>query len=288
MKRLILSVVVIMFAHSFLNGQTLEITSFPILDKSQGMFIDWGSYTAEKLDTSAYVVTYDSSAMVDTLLRENYFSKNILLIGHNVNKFLPKNKLTYDLVRTKGGVNYQVCENQHHVFFYEAIYSDRRTGQTITTERLCQDDFIVTEDTPTQLWSLKDEKRIIGEYECSLAECDFRGRHYYAWYAEDIPLPYGPWKLGGLPGLIVSAYDTDHQYEYSMTEITPESIPIFKINYEYVNTDRIKLNKLINELLHKPVIYYSNHLHRGGFRMPARRLAEERDIVYQYDAIERD
>mgnify|MGYP003291992414 CR=1 FL=1 len=234
MKRLILSLIIVLFVHSASNGQTLAVSSFPIHDRTQGLFLDWGSYTAEKLDTSVYAVTYDSSVMIDTLLRESFQSRHVLLIGRNVNKFLPKDKLTYDLSRTKGSTNLSVCDNQHHVFFYEAIYSDRRTGQTITTERLCQDDFIVTEDTPTQQWSLKDEKMIIGEYECSLAECDFRGRHYYAWYTEDIPISYGPWKLGGLPGLIVSAYDIDHQYEFTMSEFVTDNIPIFRINYDYI------------------------------------------------------
>lgn len=288
MKRFAFTFLVLMSAHYLIHGQTLATSSFPIHGWTDVHFIDWGSYTMEKLDTSVYAVTYNSSIMVDTLLRDNFYSTHVLLVGHNVNKYLQKDKLTYDLSRTKGSANLRVCENQHPALFYETVYQHLDSGLTTTTERLCQDDFMVTEDTPIQEWSLIDEKKIIGDYMCSLAECHFRGRHYYAWYTEDIPMPYGPWKLGGLPGLIVSAYDIDHQYEFTMTEFGTESIPIFRINYDYIETDRKHLNKLINEILHKPAVYKANHLHKGGWRINAGVLAKERDIVYQYDAIEKD
>lgn len=48
-----------------------------------------------------------------------------------------------------------------------------------------------------------------------LATADFRGRHWTAWFATDIPVSDGPWKLGGLPGLILEAYDKGHQYTFT-------------------------------------------------------------------------
>ena len=48
-----------------------------------------------------------------------------------------------------------------------------------------------------------------------LATADFRGRRWTAWFATDIPVSDGPWKLGGLPGLILEAYDKGHQYTFT-------------------------------------------------------------------------
>ena len=48
-----------------------------------------------------------------------------------------------------------------------------------------------------------------------LATSDFRGRRWTARFATDIPVSDGPWKLGGLPGLILEAYDKGHQYTFT-------------------------------------------------------------------------
>lgn len=42
-------------------------------------------------------------------------------------------------------------------------------------------------------------------YECVMAESDYHGRRWRAWFSPDLPLPFGPWKLHGLPGLILKA-----------------------------------------------------------------------------------
>ena len=288
MKHTFIAFLLLMSAHVLCYGQTLGIESVTYNGHSECLLLDSGKYTATTLDTAKFSVTYKSRVLVDTLSKEPFDSHHILLIGDNVNKFLPKDKLRYELSTIKGSFNFDAVKNQHHVFFYEAIYQDRRTGQTTTTDRLCEDDFITTENTPYQDWTLSDEKKVIGQYECTLAECDFRGRHYFAWYTEEIPMPYGPWKLGGLPGLIVSAYDLDHHYEYNMTEFGTDSTPIFIINYNYIEVNRDRLNILTNEVLHKPVIYMSNHFHLTTRFIPPQRMAKERDIVYQYDAIERN
>ena len=52
------------------------------------------------------------------------------------------------------------------------------------------------------------------------AECDFRGRHYIAWFNPKIPIPDGPWKLRGLPGLIIEAYDEKKHVQFNFTSLT--------------------------------------------------------------------
>ncbi len=63
------------------------------------------------------------------------------------------------------------------------------------------------EVTPKINWTLLDEIKTIGGFECKKAVCFFRGRNFEAWYSTKIPLPFGPWKLNGLPGLILEASD---------------------------------------------------------------------------------
>ena len=68
--------------------------------------------------------------------------------------------------------------------------------------------FYLKEEIPTFEWKIsKTETKKIGKFDCTKATTTFRGRTYTAWFAKAIPVPYGPWKLGGLPGLILEAYD---------------------------------------------------------------------------------
>ena len=51
----------------------------------------------------------------------------------------------------------------------------------------------------------------------------FRGRLYTAWYYPDIPLPIGPWKLQGLPGIILEAYDAEAFFHAVFQAVGPAS-----------------------------------------------------------------
>ena len=56
---------------------------------------------------------------------------------------------------------------------------------------------------------LSDSVKIIENYTCLMAKGHVRGRDYTVWFTPDIPVSAGPWKLWGLPGLIVSAASDD-------------------------------------------------------------------------------
>lgn len=76
------------------------------------------------------------------------------------------------------------------------------------------DEFIVSEEFPVQDWEIHDETKEIGNYTCQKATCTFKGRNYTAWFTAELPIPYGPWKLHGLPGLILSAYDDKQEVSF--------------------------------------------------------------------------
>ncbi|MCX7546841.1 GLPGLI family protein [Xanthomarina sp. F1114] len=72
-------------------------------------------------------------------------------------------------------------------------------------------DFYVAEKTPKIEWKLEKETKKIADFTAHKATGKFRGRTYTAWYVLEIPLPFGPWKLQGLPGLILEAHDEDKE-----------------------------------------------------------------------------
>src|SRR3712207_1960357 len=50
---------------------------------------------------------------------------------------------------------------------------------------------------------IPDDTIRVSGYLCNKAQINYAGRNYTAWYAIDIPIPYGPFKFWGLPGLIL-------------------------------------------------------------------------------------
>ncbi|MDR1554258.1 MAG: GLPGLI family protein, partial [Prevotellaceae bacterium] len=76
-----------------------------------------------------------------------------------------------------------------------------------------------SETIPTQDWTITEDTLTIVDYLCQKATCTFRGRNFTAWFAMDIPIQNGPWKFGGLPGLILKVYDDDKLYEFECVKI---------------------------------------------------------------------
>lgn len=69
-------------------------------------------------------------------------------------------------------------------------------------------------------WNLLQDTARINSVFCRKAVCTWRGRNYVAWYAPSIPISNGPWKFGGLPGLIIEVYDTDGVSYWKMNRLT--------------------------------------------------------------------
>lgn len=81
---------------------------------------------------------------------------------------------------------------------------------------------------------------VIG-YECQMAEADYHGRHWKVWFTTDLPLPFGPWKFRGLPGLVLKA-ETEGGFSFTTTGLqgTDRIISQIYSSNEYKKTDRRK------------------------------------------------
>ncbi|MGE8430065.1 MAG: GLPGLI family protein [Sphingobacterium sp.] len=77
----------------------------------------------------------------------------------------------------------------------------------------------------SQDWEITDETKTIGGYLCQKATCRFKGRDYTAWFTTELPFSFGPWKLHGLPGLILSVQDSknDVSWEYAGFQKQPSN-----------------------------------------------------------------
>lgn len=69
-------------------------------------------------------------------------------------------------------------------------------------------------------WELTTDKKYIDSFECFKAKTYFRGRHYIAWYSLGLAIPNGPWKIGGLPGLVIETYDENKDIYFLLKRFT--------------------------------------------------------------------
>ena len=74
-------------------------------------------------------------------------------------------------------------------------------------------------------WTVLPEIKKIGNYDCQKATGKFGGRTYEAWFTKEIPYQEGPWKLHGLPGLILEANDTGNVISFIFKEISKNDDP---------------------------------------------------------------
>lgn len=111
------------------------------------------------------------------------------------------------------------------------------------------DNLMYSEPFPLQTWQIGAETKRICGYECHQATCRWRGRDYVAWFTMEIPVSSGPWKFGGLPGLIMSINDTANDYSWEAVAVNTGEFPIYDARRKkYVKSTREKVLKLQREL----------------------------------------
>lgn len=79
--------------------------------------------------------------------------------------------------------------------------------------------FVVNDDWIEIDWKLVDEYKDIKGFVTQKAIGDFRGRTYTVWFTREIKVPYGPWKLFGLPGLILEAVDSREEVKMILKDL---------------------------------------------------------------------
>lgn len=81
-------------------------------------------------------------------------------------------------------------------------------------------------------WELTEAQDSIFGYACQSAKTKYHGLIWNAYYTEDIPSGAGPWKLGGLPGLITKATDANGVHTFTLCGLLKEEQP--NVFTEYV------------------------------------------------------
>lgn len=173
--------------------------------------------------------------------------------------------LFYSAYNSEKGL--QVLENKDVDAVIDKLESSKRGAAfKIFTSRLnnemiyiaqTPDNFYYKEKLPNLNWAIIDSDTMtISGYLCKKATTTYGGRYWTAWYTEELPLACGPWKLNGLPGLILSAYDSDNYFEFICVGIEQTFSNSWDINTkDYIKCTNFEYQKQLRLQAEDPVNY---------------------------------
>jgi GLPGLI family protein len=149
-----------------------------------------------------------------------------LLFNQNESNYVTQKDSLYSLHPSTLKAIYENTENGTSII-NPNIYTTKRGFEVYTSLKKdsvwssykWKDYAFVKEEKQNLKWQLINEKKKIGTFECHKAIGEFRGRQYIAWYTNEIPIPFGPWKLQGLPGLILEAYTPNEEIYFIARKI---------------------------------------------------------------------
>jgi GLPGLI family protein len=243
-----------------------------------------------EIDTAKYVITYSVKAIINPVKypTDTLTEKLALQIGNRMSKsfnltlFEGDSIFFYEYEKGKSGLY-----KQHPIVPVE-IYRNYPKGDMTSVYRLTKYNFRYKENYPIEFsWQLHNEKKKILNYNCQKATCSFRGRNYIAWFTPEIPLKEGPYKFGGLPGLILQISDEKNEYIFTCIGIRkPKTVlPIKLFKWEYKDMTREKLNAYL-------VKVHKNQAQFFVTSTNARTYAVDKDVtaempnIYSYNPIE--
>lgn len=103
----------------------------------------------------------------------------------------------------------------------EAVYINEQA--LLVNRSFRRANYLIKEPLEETAWQISTETKQLLSYTCQKASGTVKGRAYTAWFTTDIPASFGPWKLHGLPGLILEAYDNANRIRFTCTRIETDT-----------------------------------------------------------------
>lgn len=222
----------------------------------------------KKIGLFSFLLCLASTTLVAQSVRQlrlTYEYINIGLNEHRTATLLATNNESLTIFSAKDSLKSR-REEQRDFSLEGDDEAGRQVYKNTTTNQIIFRDFIplngnfipciVSETMKPLKWKFTDQTRKIGHYTCKLAEVNFRGRTYRAWFSNDIPVSHGPWKFHGLPGGIVEIRSSDENIAFVLQKletayapaITPPSAGKEITMEEYITVKENEIKEFIKAL----------------------------------------
>ncbi len=227
--------------------------------KAQFVFVDINSLPdpdkSRPIDELLFRVQYEMTMLPDTTRADATPNAETMMleVGKHSSGFYSYTTYVRDSVLLADRKNKASNEvmNEHLKAYGNArisyqIFKNYPKGKVTTLDRVGREKFRCEEVNEQPQWTLLADTATLLGYPCQKAACQFRGRTYTAWYTPDIPSSEGPWKLCGLPGLILKAEDSRGHYTFTCTGVETEKTgkPLLYNDEGYESISRKDLNKV--------------------------------------------
>ncbi|RFZ83293.1 GLPGLI family protein [Mucilaginibacter terrenus] len=179
---------------------------------------------AQTPEMAKAIVHYKFTHVRDTTMRDKPYTENmVLFLGETSSAYKSFDKKTQDALMRKqleqqiaeqkgnANMNFKITNNKPTT--RSEIYQFPAVGKLMRKESLITP-YLIEETMPAISWKITADTATHGTLKCQKATGHFRGRDYTAWFCPELPFRAGPWKLNGLPGLIVEAYDAKKEVEF--------------------------------------------------------------------------
>lgn len=200
---------------------------------------------AQKPDAAVAILRYNFSHIRDTTNKATIYTENMeLLIGKNASVYRSADRRSQDeqlkkqiadQVREGATGNIKINMGGKARASNTDYYQFQAEKKLVTKEKIVNE-YLIEETLPAISWKITADTTSFGSLKCQKATTVFKGRNYEAWFCPSLPFRSGPWKLNGLPGLIVEASDTKKEVIWKFagledaSKIVEDSAPAAQAN----------------------------------------------------------
>jgi GLPGLI family protein len=192
---------------------------------------------AQKADTAKLIVHYKFSHLRDTTQKDKPYTENMVLFlaptasvyksyDRKLQQQMMQKQVAEQMAEQKGSGRLNINVQNRMQTTNTEYFQFAAEGKFLRKESLITP-YLIEESMPAINWKISNETMKIGSMECQKATSHFKGRDYTAWFTTEVPFHAGPWKLSGLPGLIVEAYDTNKEVVFKFDNME-EAVPFVK------------------------------------------------------------
>ena len=186
---------------------------------------------AQKPDTARMLIHYKFTWVRDTTSRANPYTENMVLyVGKSAGAYRSYDGIVYKAQFKKAFAEAAAASPDGHPMINRRgvgtpieYYQYPNERKLLTKDELLMNSYAIVGPMPAIDWKTSGDTATFGGLHCQKATCYFKGRDYTVWFCPDLPVHTGPWKLNGLPGVIVDARDTKNEVVFKFDGVEKAS-----------------------------------------------------------------